>query len=74
MSDFSICFSEHRTEHPNYFIKWFVGGTVYKMWEKTAKYYALINGKPIRTNGVTNQTKTPSKRMEEFLKGTGTIK
>lgn len=57
-----------------YFIKWFVGGTVYKMWEKTAKYYALINGKPIRTNGVTNQTKTPSKRMEEFLKGTGTIK
>jgi hypothetical protein len=57
-----------------YFIKWFVGGTVYKMWEKTAKYYVLINGRPIKTNGVTNQTKTPSKRMEEFLKKAGAIK
>lgn len=51
-----------------YFIKWFVGDSVYKMWEKTTKYYILANGKTIKTNGAINQTKTPSKRMDAFLK------
>ena len=51
-----------------YLIKWFVGDSVYKMWEKTTKYYILANGKTIKTNGAINQTKTPSKRMDAFLK------
>lgn len=51
-----------------YFINWFAGDHVYKKWEKTAKYYALANGKTIKTNGVTNQAKTKSKRMEAFWK------
>lgn len=51
-----------------YFIKWFVGDSVYKMWEKTTKYYILANGRTIKTNGAINQTKTPSKRMDAFLK------
>lgn len=51
-----------------YFINWFTGDHVYKKWEKTAKYYALADGKAIKTNGVTNQAKTKSKRMEAFWK------
>lgn len=51
-----------------YFINWFAGDHVYKKWEKTAKYYALANGKTIKTNGVTNQAKTSSQRMDAFMK------
>ena len=51
-----------------YFINWFAGDHVYKKWEKTAKYYALANGKTIKTNGVTNQAKTSSQRMDSFMK------
>lgn len=40
----------------------------YKKWEKTAKYYVLANGKTIKTNGVTNQAKTSSQRMDAFMK------
>lgn len=47
---------------------WFTDGGDTTIWKKTSKFFALVNGGEIKTNGAKNQAEGPSERMKGFMK------
>lgn len=50
-----------------YFLNWYCEGGDSRMWKKMTQFFTTASGEPLKTNGVINQAKTPSIRMEKVI-------